>query len=282
MKLYELNPHIRYAKVHSKVFNSRREISVCYDARLFYFLKGSGKILINGKNYPISNYTAIYLPPLTRYRFFVDRAGETELIILDFDLVSSFAHITSSLGTPSERSFEPSLAPKYELPAELSLPICVNVPSISSELSEFVEGFVMRKTMYRERSSAKLKLTLLEMLERSSATEATHLCESVLDFVRERYSDSTLTNKEIAEKFNYHPNYINLIVKKGTGRSLREYIIRYRLGIAKDLLLTGKDSINSIAWSTGFSSAAYFTKMFKERNGITPGEFRCRTRHGEI
>ena len=274
MKLYEVNPHIRYAMIHSSVFNNRREMSVCYDARLFFFLNGSGAMIINGKRVDISINTAVYLPPLTHYKFFIDRSDKTSVITFNFDLISDYHHIASSLGTASERNFDGSIAPKYELPEELSAPIVLSIQSISTRLVECTKNFSMRKAMYRERSSAILKLCLIEMLERSISGVRGALCESILNFISEKYQNPAFTNKEVAEKFNYHPNYLNLVVKRETGLSLREYIIHYRLRMAKEKLLNGNDSISLVALDSGFSSAAYFIKIFKEKNGITPGKYR--------
>ena len=282
MEVHELNPHIRYARVHNPPFNHKNEVSICYDARFFYLENAGGSLEIFGKKYNISSKTAIYLPPLSEYRFFIDYTEETRVVTVDFDLVTDFAHIKSSLGTANKRNFDPSVAPKYELPTELSAPIIRVVPEIAGSLARCAANFINRQPLYRERSSALLKLCLLELLSRSEEYAYSELCERILAYVRESYADVSVTNESIAERFSYHPYHLNRVVKRETGKSLRAYIIYYRLEMAKNLLLTTGDSISEIAFRTGFSTSAHFIKIFREKLGLTPGEYRKNRLHTEI
>lgn len=52
------------------------------------------------------------------------------------------------------------------------------------------------------------------------------------------------------------------------------YLIHYRLRRAAQLLASTQNSIVSIAQKTGFESSEYFCRKFKERYGVTPGEYR--------
>ena len=77
-------------------------------------------------------------------------------------------------------------------------------------------------------------------------------------------------NELIAITFNYNPGSLSQMMKDYTGKSLHQYLISYRLKIAKKNLTTTDDSINIIAWKSGFQSTAYFIKAFKEQTGMTP------------
>ena len=52
------------------------------------------------------------------------------------------------------------------------------------------------------------------------------------------------------------------------------YLIDYRLKRAAKLLITTENSISSIAQDTGFDSAGYFCRKFRELFGQTPGAYR--------
>jgi len=282
MELHELNPHVRYARIHNSPFHYKKEMSICYDARLFYLENGGGYVEINGEKYNISSKTAIYLPPLSKYRFRIDYKDDTRVITFDFDLVTDFADIKSSLGTANTRSFDASIAPRYDVAAELSSPIIKTIPEIGSILVRCTANFMTRQLLYRERTSALLKLALLELISAGSHDAYSELCERVLNYVRENYADVTVTNESIAEEFNYHPYHINRVVKRETGKSLRAYIIYYRLEMAKNFLLTTSSNVSEVAFRTGFSSSAHFIKIFREKNGVTPKEYRKNRLHTEI
>lgn len=51
-------------------------------------------------------------------------------------------------------------------------------------------------------------------------------------------------------------------------------LIAYRISHAKELLRFGSESIEEISYQCGFNSAAYFIRMFKQTENLTPHEFR--------
>ncbi|MBR6737907.1 MAG: helix-turn-helix transcriptional regulator [Clostridia bacterium] len=282
MELFELNPHIRYARVHKSAFNYRKDISVCYDCRLFYFETASGRITINGVKYNVSSGTAVYVPPAQEYRFDVTFDSDTKIIILDFDLVTTFSHLTSSIGTATPTTFDKNRMPSYPIPSELSKPIVKFLPNVASNLNACAENFVFKDGPYKERSSALLKLCLLELVAPLEISARSALCKKVVEYVSKNYKISTLTNEEIASAFNYHPYHLNRIIKQETGKSLKNYITYYRLQLAKNLLLTTTSNVSQIASEVGFCTPAYFIKTFREKIGLTPKEYRRLQRHTEI
>ena len=282
MKLHELNPHIRYARIQGVSLANGHTVHICYDARLFFFENATGSVRIGKTVYEIKNNTTIYLPPKTRYLFNVHFAENTKAYTFNFDLVTDYSHITHSLGTATVYSFDPSLLPDYPIAEEFRRPIIREVSEIRNRLTECVHIYSEKRACHRERASALLKLCLLELLSQSKEGGRSDLCELVLDTVRKNFADPTLTNESIAKALNYHPYHINRVVKKDTGYALRTYIIEYRLGVAKNLLLTTKNTISQVAEACGFASTSYFTKLFKERNGIPPKDYRNSRIHSEI
>ena len=117
--------------------------------------------------------------------------------------------------------------PSYDLPTELSKPIVKFLPNALNYLSEIAENFVFKEGSYRERSSALLKLCLLQFVSENMQTERSTICKKVLDCVHKNYHIPSLTNEEIASEFNYHPYHLNRIVKAETGKSLKNYITYY-------------------------------------------------------
>jgi AraC-like DNA-binding protein len=63
-------------------------------------------------------------------------------------------------------------------------------------------------------------------------------------------------------------------MKKETGKNAQEHIHFYLMEEAKNRLLNSPLSINEIAFSLGFEYPQYFTKLFKQKTGHTPIEYR--------
>ena len=67
--------------------------------------------------------------------------------------------------------------------------------------------------------------------------------------------------------------------KKCMNESLFDYLLDYRIEKSLPLLLERQASITSVAEQTGFSSPAYFSKIFRQQMGCSPSEYRNRADH---
>ena len=274
MKLSDLNPFIRYARAHRVQFPLQNAISICYDCRIFFFDNISGSITVNGENHPLYNKTALFLPPETKYRMNILFKENAQVIILNFDLTCQHEQLATSLGTATEATFEPRRVPPYTLPKELSTPIISESPQTEHLLTQCVEHFLCEGMYYRECASALLKLCLLDLLHRNALGSQSELCKDVLAYIHSHYSDTAVTNRQIAAKFGYHPDYLSTLIRQETGKSLHKYLIAYRLQMAKNYLLTTQYDISEIAWRCGFCTPAYFIKLFRENTSMTPSAYR--------
>jgi len=80
--------------------------------------------------------------------------------------------------------------------------------------------------------------------------------------------------KDLAEQVFLSPGYLSDLLKKETGRNTQDHIHFYLIEEAKNLLLGTDKSIGEIAYALGFEYAQYFNKLFKQKTGKTPVEFR--------
>jgi two-component system, response regulator YesN len=80
--------------------------------------------------------------------------------------------------------------------------------------------------------------------------------------------------KEVADHVHLNASYLSVLFKEQTRLTFSEYVTRKKLQIAKNLLLTTNLSIEEIARETGYQTAKYFIKLFKEFEGITPSKYR--------
>ena len=124
------------------------------------------------------------------------------------------------------------------------------------------------------RLSAMLKLLLLGALvtEREDALPAA-MAANLDSYIRDNMADE-ISNTELGAVFGYHPFYVSQMLKKKLGITLKQYVIAYRLRIARSLLETTEKTTAEIAELTGFTDASYFTKTFKSTFGQTPKDYR--------
>lgn len=103
--------------------------------------------------------------------------------------------------------------------------------------------------------------------QRASVLENTRIY--IQEHIRE-----PLTIEFLAKKALMSPWYFIRVFKKETGMSPHEYILSYRIRLAKILLLETAMSVHDICYETGFSSESVFCAAFKKSVGCPPGVWR--------
>jgi AraC-like DNA-binding protein/mannose-6-phosphate isomerase-like protein (cupin superfamily) len=92
--------------------------------------------------------------------------------------------------------------------------------------------------------------------------------------VREQFANTDLSVQSIAEQLGCSADYLSHLFHTETREKLIHYIQRIRLEGATLALDAGTLTISEIAYASGFSDPAYFTRVFKQHKGVTPQEFR--------
>ncbi|MBE3560872.1 MAG: helix-turn-helix transcriptional regulator [Ktedonobacteraceae bacterium] len=79
---------------------------------------------------------------------------------------------------------------------------------------------------------------------------------------------------------NYHMGYSTFrrYFRNITGCSPKEYVLRVRMRKAKELLVFTQQSIVEVARSVGFADPYYFSRLFHEKEGLSPSQFRLQQR----
>lgn len=77
-----------------------------------------------------------------------------------------------------------------------------------------------------------------------------------------------------ADELHLSANYFGDLIKKETGKSAQEYIQNKIIDTAKSKVFEADKTINEIAYELGFKYPQHFTRLFKQRIGYTPNEYR--------
>jgi two-component system, response regulator YesN len=96
----------------------------------------------------------------------------------------------------------------------------------------------------------------------------------VSSYILDNYYNEQLSILSIAKQLYLTPNYLSLLFKKETGKTINQYITEVRIDKAKQHLKDYTMKLNRVARSVGYDDAKYFTKVFEKSVGIKPKEFR--------
>lgn len=87
-------------------------------------------------------------------------------------------------------------------------------------------------------------------------------------------ADRIPTVESLAQTLHMTPRYLSDALKVETGKTALENIHSYQIEQAKNLLLGSDDSVATIAHSLGFEYPQYFSRLFKNKVGVTPTQYR--------
>jgi len=94
-------------------------------------------------------------------------------------------------------------------------------------------------------------------------------------FAQESLIDARLPDvKYFASQLHLSANYLSDLLKKYTGQSTQEHIHLKLVDKAKGLLWGTEKPVSEIAYDLGFEHPSHFTKLFKNKTGVSPREFR--------
>lgn len=97
--------------------------------------------------------------------------------------------------------------------------------------------------------------------------------QAMLTFIHQHYREK-LTLDQIADAAIVSKRECIRCFQRCIQKTPFEYLLDYRVRMAEKLLRTTALPVTEIALQTGFSNSAYFTKLFRERLGCSPSQYR--------
>lgn len=237
------------------------------DHLLLFVLKGKYTVRYGNQSYTVKKNEMVLLQKSITVEF--EKSGEKdEEYLLDYmmfflkeDLINEFVKMAD-------------LKPSYPVALDAVL-----VKSVNDRLISYIESLKPYFTQPDEISSGLIKIKLLELLFDVADTDENFYFQFLQLKRKERKSII-----EVIEENIFNPVSLNDLAYL-SGRSLstfkREfkeiyntsplhYIRNRRLDKAKELLTHTSFSVTDVCFSTGFENVSHFSKVFKERFGISP------------
>ena len=96
------------------------------------------------------------------------------------------------------------------------------------------------------------------------------------DWIENNFTQS-LSLRQLAQMASMNDEHFLRQFKKLYNKTPHQYLIDRRIQAARELLVSKDLSVQEICSAIGWESLATFTSLFKQRTGITPGEYRLRS-----
>lgn len=252
---------------HNSLNNRKHSHNNCYE--ILFVNSGEGVVIVNNKLYPLKKGMLYFINGIETHCFVPkeDVQYVRSRIIIQAPFVDSISQITG-FGDIVRDLFIRDGGCCIELDDNQAM-------TVGTE-------FLKMKTAYDTNDTYSLiniTMALFKIMTFSHANK-----NSVIPTIKNKISEIlTYINENIHKKINLdelcsyiHCNkyYLCHIFKKETNLTINEYIAMQRLTIAKKMLLYTDEPLSNIALECGFGSFSYFSKIFKERENISPRDFR--------
>ncbi len=151
---------------------------------------------------------------------------------------------------------------------------------------EIIQNVKEEKTGHQQVSAANTILMLSKILsvvrnqEFAGKTIERTIQKACLHFRENLHSNINI--EELAKELNVGYSYFRQMFRKYTGISPTQYHLSLRIQRAKDLLTSTDQSFKEIAIDLGFESYFYFSRIFKDKTGRSPMEFKKEVLRSEI
>lgn len=141
-----------------------------------------------------------------------------------------------------------------------------------------------KEVLFRMLRNGKTKQELYDMTRKTVISclteynEATrteeHWCiREAKRYVQEHYSES-ISLDDVAGCLHISPAYFSTLFKRQEGIGFIDYLLGFRIDIAKKMLCDRQCNITELAEKIGYRDQKYFSKLFKKTVGITPTEYK--------
>ncbi len=257
---------------NSRALHWHKEMEICY------IKNGSGKHLINGKEYSF-----------TKGDLFIINNDEIHLCFDDQDLIMQVIMFDPSFlwsGGSNPLDYE-YLRPFFETESNFSNKMdgtSEYVGLIGTVLAEIEQEYELQGKGYELMIKSLLLKVMTLIIRHFSAGEtlyteevvsknATEQIKEVIEYIEENYKEP-ITLVELAEIGQMSVPYLCSSFKSLAGVSPIDFVIRKRISEAKIALTSTHKSILSIAEDCGFNSLSNFNHLFKSFVGMSPREYR--------
>ena len=146
----------------------------------------------------------------------------------------------------------------------------ITKPFNPSLLKARISNILSTRQKLKEKFLREMSLSARDIATSSKDEE---FLNKVIGCIEEFIDDPNLNFDQLAMKMGHSRSNFYKKIKALTNLSANLFIRTVRLKKAAILLSEKQHSISEVAYKTGFSSANYFSKLFKEQFGLSPSEF---------
>ncbi len=251
---------------------------------LIYVLEGRGIHVINENQFTYGKGDLFLLTPTDKHTF--QAHAQSTFCIIDF--TASFFERNSATGQdkPELSHFFKQLEYIFQNAGH-----CQGFIALNEEDRAF-SGLLIRrliaewdqKGFFREVVLQNLVFLLLNIIARYAKAprsvpldrRAANTAYEIILYLQHHIYDNDLTTlDQVSGYFHLSKDYLGVYFRKYTGKTIKQFVLDYKVELAKTRLLLSRLSISQIAAELGFTDESHLNKAFRKQTGMTAKQYRA-------
>jgi AraC-like DNA-binding protein len=283
MKFPQLNPYVYFATRYPFASGHESNSRICYSSSLYLISEGKGTITTEGKSLCTEPGDLVYIPAGQKHDWVADKQDPMVHICCYFD----WAYVARDLYFPHphticfrENEYRPEcVGPQFPY----LIPEYTHVDKLWLWVEMFEKFYISNdytheKTFIRSLRVQQQFLSFIEFFL-SHVMKDEHIPDPRISKLLEQIDHDLLMGNHLPLEAYYtrlriSRGYFFELFKQATGMSPLQYMNLFRINLTKEDLQFTNLSITEIAEKHHYSSIHYFSKLFHQLTGMTPGKFR--------
>lgn len=247
---------IGHFKAHKPYYAERENLP---SFLMKYTLSGKGTLFYNNKKHLLEKGDVFFIDCMSYQHYYTESDEPWEMDWIHFQGPNVTAFYNEYLRNGSNLFHSPNL----------------RIPNLISRLLALTKSKNAR-TEYSVSLLIHELLNELVLQKNNLIFEAEDIPEYVLDVqvLLDEQFNKKISLDQLEKQFLINKFQLNKEFSKYIGVPPNEYVINNRINFAKNLLRYSNMTISEISYETGIDNIPYFCRLFKNRTGMTPTEFR--------
>jgi len=265
-------------------FHRKRAGIDCFD--LLFVEYGGLYMRVENNNYHIKKNDMLIMPPGKAHEAYQVCDEKTYFHWLHFNTAEPYQisdTFKSELKTPRKMAFnknytETLVLPVFQSISDVNAAIVIRILSEleSLRINKYLQGSMISKETEQNpplREQERFLNLLSQLIIADESSGSREIAFMLMQYLQANYS-LNISLRDMAKVANCHPTHVIRCFNRKYNITPVKALVNIRLQQAKELLQSTNLSCDEISYRVGFSSPSYFSKLFKEHNGITPQGYR--------
>lgn len=248
-----------------------------------YVIKGERYEIFNGKRYNLTENTLLFIPPLAFHANY--NVTATDVAVIQFSsgfLKSNSSVMSGTLMLNRPENALPIFVPDKNGKIYQALKRIISACADGGALPDYAPSTVLtdqfgKNGLILELLSAMLEEKCIQPTEGIGVSTKSIYLDRIIDHVLNNPAEKTDMHTA-ARMANMSYYAFSRMFKETVGMNYTDYCNLLRIRIAEEKLISTDMPISEIAETIGIDTPSYFSRLFKNINGVSPIEFRNKNR----